>query len=69
MAGDLNSLGRRIGKRGSFLTSRMQNRDAWVRNPSPSGYQRRDDFKSGQDIPIIVNGAEQSRIAVADIFS
>ena len=37
-------------------------------DPSPAGYQRRDDFKPGQDIPVRVNGVEQGRIAVADIL-
>jgi Uma2 family endonuclease len=37
--------------------------------PSPAGYQRRDDYKPGQDIPVTVNGVEQGRIAVADILS
>jgi Uma2 family endonuclease len=37
-------------------------------DPSPAGYQRRDDFKVGQVIPVRVNGREQGRIAVADIL-
>jgi Uma2 family endonuclease len=37
-------------------------------DPSPAGYQSRDDFKLGQDIPVRLNGLEQGRIAVADIL-
>jgi Uma2 family endonuclease len=37
-------------------------------DPSPTGYQRRDDFKAGQEIHVRVNGVEQGRIAVADIL-
>jgi Uma2 family endonuclease len=36
--------------------------------PSPSGYHRRGDYKPGQDIPMLVNGVEQGRIAVADLL-
>jgi Uma2 family endonuclease len=37
-------------------------------DPSLVGYQRRDDFKTGQNVPVLVNGGEQGRIAVADLL-
>jgi Uma2 family endonuclease len=37
-------------------------------NPSPSGYQMRQDFTPDQDIPVVVGGIERGRIAVSDIL-
>ena len=37
-------------------------------NPSPEGYKSRQDFKPGQDVPIVIAGAEVGRIPVATIL-
>ncbi|HKI17790.1 MAG TPA: Uma2 family endonuclease [Isosphaeraceae bacterium] len=37
-------------------------------DPAPKGYQSRKDFKSGQDLPVIIEGVEVARIIVADIL-
>jgi Uma2 family endonuclease len=36
--------------------------------PGPAGYQGRQDFKPGQDVPVVVDGAEVGRIPVVDIL-
>jgi Uma2 family endonuclease len=36
--------------------------------PGPAGYQSRQDLKPGQDVPVVVDGAEVGRIAVADLL-
>jgi Uma2 family endonuclease len=36
--------------------------------PGPAGYRSRQDFKPGQTVPIIIDGHEIRRIAVADIL-
>jgi Uma2 family endonuclease len=36
--------------------------------PGPAGYRSRQDFKPGQTVPIIIDGHEIGRIAVADIL-
>ncbi|HKI17791.1 MAG TPA: Uma2 family endonuclease [Isosphaeraceae bacterium] len=37
-------------------------------DPTPEGYQSRKDFKSGQELPVIIEGVEVGRIIVADIL-
>jgi Uma2 family endonuclease len=37
-------------------------------NPGPGGYQSNQVFTSGQEVPVIINGVEAGRIAVADIL-
>jgi Uma2 family endonuclease len=37
-------------------------------SPSPDGYKVHHDFKPGQDIPLVIDGVEVGRIAVADIL-
>ena len=36
--------------------------------PSPDGYQSREDFKEGQYVPFVLEGLELGRIAVVDIL-
>ncbi len=36
--------------------------------PGPDGYASRSDFAEGQSIPVVIDGAEVGRIAVADIL-
>jgi Uma2 family endonuclease len=36
--------------------------------PSPSGYQSRQDFTPGLEIPVVIGGVERGRIAVSDIL-
>jgi Uma2 family endonuclease len=36
--------------------------------PGPTGYQSRQDFRPGQTVPIIIDGHEVGRIAVAEIL-
>jgi hypothetical protein len=36
--------------------------------PSPSGYQSRQDFTPGLEIPVVIDGVERGRIAVSDIL-
>ena len=36
--------------------------------PGPGGYRSRQDFKPGQTVPVIIDGHEVGRIAVADIL-
>jgi Uma2 family endonuclease len=37
-------------------------------DPAPDGYRSRQDFKPGQDVPVLIDGREIGRIAVADIL-
>ena len=37
-------------------------------DPAPEGYRSRQDFKPGQDVPVVIDGREIGRIAVADIL-
>ena len=37
-------------------------------HPSPSGYASRVDFKPGEEIPVVLDGVEIGRIAVASIL-
>jgi Uma2 family endonuclease len=36
--------------------------------PGPTGYQSRQDFTHGQTVPVVIDGREVGRIAVADIL-
>jgi Uma2 family endonuclease len=36
--------------------------------PGPGGYRSREILKPGEDVPVVVDGAEIGRIAVADIM-
>ena len=36
--------------------------------PGPAGYRSRQDFKPGQTVPVVIDGHEVGRIAVADIL-
>jgi len=36
--------------------------------PGPAGYRSRQDFKPGQTVPVVIDGREVGRIAVADIL-
>ncbi|MGO9917286.1 MAG: Uma2 family endonuclease [Isosphaeraceae bacterium] len=36
--------------------------------PAPDGYARREDFASGSDVPVMIDGVEVGRIAVAAIL-
>jgi Uma2 family endonuclease len=36
--------------------------------PGPSGYRTREDFHAGQAVPVVIDGHEVGRIAVADIL-
>jgi Uma2 family endonuclease len=37
-------------------------------DPIPGGYRSRIDFKPGQDVPVVIDGVELGRIAVADML-
>jgi len=37
-------------------------------SPSPDGYQSRRDFKTGADVPVVIDGVEVGRIAVAEVL-
>jgi len=37
-------------------------------SPSPDGYQVHRDFQPGQDVPVVIDGVEVGRIAVADLL-
>lgn len=37
-------------------------------DPGPTGYRTRQDFKPGESVPVIIDGREVGRIAVADIL-
>ncbi|HKI16574.1 MAG TPA: Uma2 family endonuclease [Isosphaeraceae bacterium] len=37
-------------------------------DPAPEGYRRREDFASGSDVPVVIDGVEVGRIAVAGIL-
>ncbi len=37
-------------------------------DPSPTGYKTRQDFKPGQDVPVVIAGIEVGRIAVAALL-
>jgi Uma2 family endonuclease len=37
-------------------------------DPSPAGYKSRQDFKPGQDVPVVIGGVAVGRIAVATIL-
>jgi len=37
-------------------------------NPGPGGYESRQILKPGDDVPVVVDGAEPGRIGVADIM-
>jgi Uma2 family endonuclease len=37
-------------------------------NPGPDGYATRDLFKPGESVPVVIDGIEVGRIAVADIL-
>ncbi len=37
-------------------------------DPAPDGYARREDFASGSDVPVVIDGVEIGRIAVAAIL-
>jgi Uma2 family endonuclease len=37
-------------------------------DPAPEGYRSRQDFKPGQDVPVVIDGREIGRIGVTDII-
>lgn len=36
--------------------------------PGPDGYASRNDFREGHDVPVVIDGVEVGRIAVAEIL-
>jgi len=37
-------------------------------DPSPTGYRSKEEFKAGEDVPLVVEGVVVGRIPVADIL-
>jgi Uma2 family endonuclease len=51
-----------------WIVNLVDNQVEVYSNPSPDGYKSRQDFKPGQDVPVVIDGAEVGRIAVAAIL-
>ena len=52
-----------------WIVNLIDRRVEMYTEPSSSGYQRRQFFVSGQDVPVTIAGIERGRIAVAEIFA
>jgi Uma2 family endonuclease len=51
-----------------WIVNLVDNQVEVYSNPGPGGYKSRQDFKPGQDVPVVIDGAEVGRIAVAAIL-
>jgi len=51
-----------------WIVNLVENQVEVYSSPGPDGYQSRQDFKPGQDVPVVIEGVEVGRIAVADIL-
>ena len=67
----------RGGKRSAYAKARIpvywivnlvDNRVEVYSHPGPGGYQARQDFQPGQDVPVLIAGVDVGRLAVADIL-
>lgn len=51
-----------------WIVNLVDNQVEVYSNPGADGYKSRQDFKPGQDVPVVIDGAEVGRIAVAAIL-
>jgi Uma2 family endonuclease len=51
-----------------WIVNLVENQVEVHSNPGPDGYKSRQDFKPSQDVPVVIDGAEVGRIAVAAIL-
>jgi Uma2 family endonuclease len=51
-----------------WIVNLVDNQVEVYSSPSPDGYKVHHDFKPGQDVPVVIDGVEVGRIAVADIL-
>ena len=51
-----------------WIVNLVDNQVEVYTGPGPGGYRSRQDFKPGQTVPVVIDGHEVGRIAVADIL-